>query len=109
MEEQNILASDIQKTRKKQYDASCKALLAEKAILARLLKSCIPDFKDCSIEDITSFERVATRSEISLAAAIGPTIGIVIMILLTELLERSPINERNISIVVANTPTLVIL
>lgn len=52
MEEQNILASDIQKTRKKQYDASCKALLAEKAILARLLKSCIPDFKDCSIEDI---------------------------------------------------------
>ncbi|MDE5758523.1 MAG: hypothetical protein K2H85_07910, partial [Allobaculum sp.] len=34
------------------YDASCKRLLAEKIILAYILKACIPAYKAISVEEI---------------------------------------------------------
>jgi hypothetical protein len=34
------------------YDASCKKLLANKEFLARTMKTCIYDFKECKIKDI---------------------------------------------------------
>lgn len=34
------------------YDAACKRLLSEKAILARIMKSCLEEYKDCDVNDI---------------------------------------------------------
>lgn len=34
------------------YDALCKKLLSEKAVLAKILKECVPEFKTCSEKDI---------------------------------------------------------
>lgn len=37
---------------KASYDAACKRILAQKGILARIMKECVPEFRECSIEDI---------------------------------------------------------
>ncbi len=51
---QNIIEDgDIEKYRRLS-DAACKQLLGDKLILACILKSCIPEFKDCSVSDIES-------------------------------------------------------
>ena len=34
------------------YDAACKRILAEKRILAWIMKECVEEFRDCSLEDI---------------------------------------------------------
>lgn len=34
------------------YDAACKRLLSEKAILARIMKACLDEYKDCNVNDI---------------------------------------------------------
>ena len=34
------------------YDAAIKHLLAHKPFLARIMKECLPEYKNCSIEDI---------------------------------------------------------
>ena len=34
------------------YDAACKRVLSEKAILARIMKSCLDEYKDCDVNDI---------------------------------------------------------
>lgn len=34
------------------YDAACKRLLANKSILAWILKECVEEYKDCSVKDI---------------------------------------------------------
>ena len=34
------------------YDAACKRVLSEKAILARIMKSCLEEHKDCDVNDI---------------------------------------------------------
>ena len=34
------------------YDESCKNILANKIILAWIMKSCMKEYKDCSIRDI---------------------------------------------------------
>ena len=39
---------------RKSYDAEVKNFLKEKQILAIILKSCVAEFKDCSVEDIAS-------------------------------------------------------
>ena len=31
------------------YDAACKRVLSEKAILARIMKACLEEYKDCSL------------------------------------------------------------
>ena len=38
--------------KKEKYDACCKRVLANKEILAWILKSCVKEFEDCEIEDI---------------------------------------------------------
>lgn len=34
------------------YDAACKRVLSEKAILARIMKACLEEYKDCDVNDI---------------------------------------------------------
>ncbi len=34
------------------YDAACKRVLSEKAILARIMKACLDEYKDCDVNDI---------------------------------------------------------
>lgn len=34
------------------YDAACKRVLSEKSILARIMKSCLEEYRDCDVEDI---------------------------------------------------------
>lgn len=36
----------------KAYDAACKRLLSEKSILARILKECIEEYKNCDVKEI---------------------------------------------------------
>ena len=40
---------------REKYDTQCKILLSEKPILARIMKGCIAEYKDCSIEQIENF------------------------------------------------------
>ena len=34
------------------YDAACKRVLSEKAILAQIMKACLEEYKDCDVNDI---------------------------------------------------------
>ncbi len=34
------------------YDAACKRVLSEKAILARIKKACLDEYKDCDVNEI---------------------------------------------------------
>lgn len=34
------------------YDAACKRVLSEKAILARIMKACLSEYQDCDVNDI---------------------------------------------------------
>lgn len=53
MEVENILAKNISSAGEKAaYDAACKRLLANKIILAWIMKSCVEEYRDCSILDI---------------------------------------------------------
>jgi len=36
------------------YDAACKRVLSEKAILSRIMKACLEEYKDCDVADIES-------------------------------------------------------
>ena len=52
----NSLFKDIEKIEndeyKKLYDAQCKKILSEKAILARIMKECVAEFKDYDVDEI---------------------------------------------------------
>lgn len=37
-----------------QYDAACKRVLSEKIILAYIMKACLEEFSDASLDDITN-------------------------------------------------------
>jgi len=39
---------------KASYDAACKRLLANKEILAWIMKSCIEEYRECSVKDLQS-------------------------------------------------------
>ncbi len=34
------------------YDAACKRVLSEKSILARIMKACLDEYKDCDANEI---------------------------------------------------------
>ena len=34
------------------YDAACKRILSEKAILAQIMKACLSEYQDCDVNDI---------------------------------------------------------
>ncbi len=62
---QTQLANDIDVTEcRSQYDASCKVLLAEKAILARILKECADEFKDVDL-DVIEHQCIESEPQIS--------------------------------------------
>ena len=51
--EENILSKDITLTEKKAaFDAACKRLLANKSILAWIMKECVEEYRSCNVEDI---------------------------------------------------------
>ena len=53
MEVESILAKNISSAGEKaSYDAACKRLLANKAILAWIMKSCLQEYRDCDIQEI---------------------------------------------------------
>ena len=53
MEVETALAQEIRtKEGKEKYDAACKKLLSHKIILAWILKSCVAEYRECSVEDI---------------------------------------------------------
>ena len=53
MKRKSILYKDLEVSRAKEiYDESCKNILANKIILAWIMKSCMKEYKDCSIYDI---------------------------------------------------------
>ncbi|MCM1246764.1 MAG: hypothetical protein NC293_14085, partial [Roseburia sp.] len=53
MEIENTLAKKIDTAgQRASYDNNCRNLLANKQILARILKTCVTEFKDCSIKEI---------------------------------------------------------
>lgn len=53
METETTLAQEIRtKEGKEKYDAACKRLLSQKIILAWILKSCVAEYRDCSVNDI---------------------------------------------------------
>lgn len=54
MEVENTLAKNITSAGvKASYDAACKRLLANKAILAWIMKSCLEEYRNCGIQEIT--------------------------------------------------------
>lgn len=53
MEMENTLAKNIAAARKKAaYDAACKRLLANKAILSWIMKSCLAEYRDLGVDEI---------------------------------------------------------
>ena len=49
----NILSKKIDASgEKSRFDRACKKLLSNKQVLARILKYCVKEFKDCDIKDI---------------------------------------------------------
>ena len=53
MKRKSILYKDLEVSRAKEiYDESCKNILANKIILAWIMKSCMKEYKDCGIRDI---------------------------------------------------------
>ena len=53
MEVNTPIAEDIRVTdQNAQYDAACKQLLAEKIILAWIMKSCLEEYRDCDVKEI---------------------------------------------------------
>lgn len=53
MKRKSILYKDLEVSRAKEiYDESCKNILANKIILVWIMKSCMKEYKDCSIRDI---------------------------------------------------------
>ena len=53
MDEQTTLAQGLHVTDDSaDYDAACKRVLSEKAFLARIMKACLEEYKDCDVNDI---------------------------------------------------------
>ncbi len=53
MDSETTLATEIQAAGEKaKYDAACKRLLSEKSILAWIMKSCLEEYRDCTIVEI---------------------------------------------------------
>ena len=53
MKTQTVLSKVISTAgQKAAYDNVCKKILANKIILAWIMKSCLPEYRDCSIDEI---------------------------------------------------------
>ena len=78
MEANTSLASGIAVTKESaDYDAVCKRLLSEKSILARIMKSCLEEYRDIDVDEIAEkyIEGTPIVSEIPVSPdATGPRI-----------------------------------
>lgn len=53
MDEEASIAQGLRETDgNARYDASCKRILSEKSILARIMKACLEEYKDCDVDEI---------------------------------------------------------
>ena len=53
MDEEASIAQGLRETDgNARYDASCKRILSGKAILARIMKACLEEYKDCDVDEI---------------------------------------------------------
>lgn len=65
------------------YDAACKRVLSEKAILARIMKSCLEEYKDCDVNDIAE-KYIEGQPEVSAVPVLPDEGGTVISGMDTE-------------------------
>jgi len=53
MEEETTISQGLRVTDgEARYDEACKRLLSEKQILARIMKACMTEYQDCTVDDI---------------------------------------------------------
>ena len=53
MDEKTTMAQGLHSTDDgASYDAACKRVLSEKAILARIMKACLAEYQNCPVCDI---------------------------------------------------------
>ena len=53
---ENILSESLSAAGlKAKYDQACKLVLSNKQILARILKRCVPEYKDCTYVEIEGY------------------------------------------------------
>ena len=76
--------------------------------LARLTEFVRAVVADSTIDDILTEVGVTCGAEEGSVAAVGPSIGEVVGVFLALLLEEMPVDKRNITIIVADTPALVV-
>ena len=56
MEEERTIAQGLRVTRDSAgYDAACKRVLSEKAILARIMKACLTEYQGCHVNEIERY------------------------------------------------------
>ena len=65
------------------YDAACKRVLSEKAILARIMKSCLEEYKDCDVNEIAE-KYIEGQPQVSAAPVLPDEDGTIISGMDTE-------------------------
>jgi len=65
------------------YDAACKRVLSEKAILARIMKACLDEYKDCDVNEIAE-KYIEGRPQVSAVPVLPDEGGTIISGMDTE-------------------------
>ena len=93
---ESILAKNITSAGDKaSYDAACKRLLANAIILAWIMKSCVREYRDCSIREIA--EKYIEGQPLIAQAAVNPDEGIDGEQIKGTSTEDSTINEGTVT------------
>ena len=117
-----------QRIRQTELSISPDAILVECCITEEVLLAGIPSARDVpsgeptallgltklvgtlitegTSEDVASSIRVATHSVVSHVAAITPCLAVVVVVLLNLLLEEVLVEERNVTVLINDTPAL---
>lgn len=83
------------------YDAACKRVLSEKAILARIMKSCLEEYKDCDVNDIAE-KYIEGQPQVSAVPVLPDEGGTVISGMDTE--DKS-VREGTVTMTFASAPS----
>lgn len=83
------------------YDAACKRVLSEKAILARIMKSCLEEYKDCDVNDIAE-KYIEGQPQVSAVPVLPDEGGTVISGMDTE--DKS-VREGTVPMTFASAPS----
>ena len=65
------------------YDAACKRVLSEKAILARIMKACLVEYQDCDVNDIAE-KYIESQPQVSTVPVLPDEDGTIISGMDTE-------------------------